>query len=312
MSKTRQALVQTVKKIPIFKGLSPTQIQNILDICSSVRCQPDEVIYSANSPSNEMHILIVGELSVVNDEGIRLARLYPVTTVGEMGLVTRHQRSASVVVSKPSQLLVLQRPSFDALLHRDSELQVRFYQNVIAVLAGKIVDDNIRVRDHLLEKVGHQRQLRAQRRRLEALMELLLERSELSAREADEILDERLVPKRMRVLIVDDEPAICRFVAEALAEYDVDEACDGTEAMKAVEENQPDLVITDIRMPYMDGTALATALRSSAPNLPIIALSGYVDADDVEKYSFDGFVKKPFQLDEFRTVVAETVSRNDL
>ena len=310
MAKGKYALVQTIKKIPIFTGLSPSQIQSILDICTSVKRDPNHTLYAANSDSDRMHILLSGELSVVNDEGIRLARLYPITTVGEMGLVTRHPRSASVETAKPSNLLVLQRPAFEALLRSERELQTKFYQNVIGILAGKIVGDNVRVRDHLLEKVGHQRDLRIERRRADTIMQLLVENSDLSEEEAKGLIDERMVPQRMRVLIVDDEPAVCVLVAQALAgNYDVDEALDGTEAMKAVETNPPDLVITDIRMPHMDGTALLKALRNIAPNLPVIALSGYVDPQDVEEYDFDGFIKKPFELDDFRIIVDQTTAK---
>ena len=270
MGKNKKAL-QTIKKIPIFAGVSPTQIQSILDICTSVRCESDETIYAANSPSDEMRILLSGELSVLNEEGIRLARLYPITTVGEMGLVTRQTRSASVEAAKASNMLVLKRSAFDELLRGDRDLQAKFYQNVIAILA---------------EKTG------------------------LSQEEIGGMVDERMIPDRMRVLIVDDEPAICEVVKEALTEYDVEEASDGTEALKTVESNPPDVVITDIRMPHMDGTALLKALRNIAPNLPIIAISGYVDPEEVEDYGFDGFIKKPFQLDDFRTIVDQTTVKN--
>ena len=308
MAKNKKAL-QTIKKIPIFAGLSPSQIQSILDICTSQRCEGDQTIYAANAPSDEMHILLSGELSVLNDEGIRLARLYPITTVGEMGLVTRHPRSASVETAKPSHLLVLQRAAFDSLLRGNRELQAKFFQNVIDILAGKIIGDNVRVRDHLLEKVEHQRQVRQERRRNDTMRQILLENSNLSEAEIQAQMDERMVPDRMRVLIVDDEPSICSVVREALTDYEVEEAGDGTEALKAVEGTPPDLVITDIRMPHMDGTTLFKALRSIAPNLPIIALSGYVDAEELAEFDFDGFIKKPFDLADVRTIVDRTTER---
>ncbi len=308
MAKDQQALAQTLKKVPIFGGLSPSQIQSILDICRSVSIEPHETLYTANSPSDSMHILVSGELSVVNDEGIRLARLYPITTVGEMGLVTRHTRSATVEGSKSSRLLLIQRVNFDVLLRTDSDLQAKFYQNVIGILSGKIVEDNVRVRDHLMEKVDHQRRLRLERRRLETVLQVLEEQSSMSSDEAMSLVDERMVPDCMRVLIVDDEPSVCEFVRAALTDYDTEEAGDGTEAMRVVETSPPDLVITDIRMPHMDGTALLKAIRNIAPNVPIIALSGFVDPEDVAEYGFDGFVKKPFKLDEFRSIVDQTVS----
>ena len=140
-------------------------------------------------------------------------------------------------------------------------------------------------------------------------MQIFLEHTAMSADEVMSLVDERMIPDRMRILIVDDEESVCGYVREALFDYDVDEACDGTEAVKAVESNPPDLVITDIRMPNMDGTALLKAIRNIAPNLPVLALSGYVDPEDVAEFDFDGFVKKPFQLDEFRTIVDQTVSK---
>ena len=311
MAKDQKALAQTLKKIPIFSGLSPSQIQSILDICTSAQHNPHEIIYKANAPSDRMHILVTGELSVTNDEGIRLARLYPITTVGEMGLVTRHARSASVEVAKPSRLLVIQKVNFDALLRHDGDLQTRFYQNVIGILSAKIVGDNVRVREHLMEKVEHQRQLKLERRRTDTMLQILLEQTNMSADEAKSLVDERMIPERMRVLIVDDESSVCQLVAAALDAYDIEEANDGTEAMKAVETNPPDLVITDIRMPNMDGTSLLKAIRNIAPNLPILALSGYVEAEEVAEFGFDGFVRKPFALDEFRTIVDRTVSTAD-
>jgi len=59
----------------------------------------------------------------------------------------------------------------------------------------------------------------------------------------------------------------------------------------------------------MDGTALLKAVRNIAPNMPVLALSGYVDPEDVAEFDFDGFVKKPFELAEFRTIVDQTVSK---
>lgn len=302
-----QTLAQTIRKIPIFTGLSPKQVQRVLNICRMREFDSMAVIYSANAPSDDMHILITGELSVVNSEGIRLARIYPVTTVGEMGLITRQARSASVEVSKPSTMMVLQRSPFETLLRTDPDLQIKIYRNIIDILASKISGDNVRVRDYLVEKVDHQRELRGVRRRLDTVQNLLLAETGMSEEEMQVRIEEELVPAQMRVLIVDDEPGICQFVREALPGYQVDEANDGIEALKAVESAPPDLIITDIRMKHMDGPALLKAVRSKLPNLPIIALSGYVEAKDLEAFDFDGFIRKPFDLSEFRSLVDEAV-----
>lgn len=306
---SRKALIQSLKKIPIFQGLSPSQVESLLQICTPIQAKLGQVIYAAKAISTEMHILVSGELSVVNDEGIRLARLYPVTTVGEMGLVSHRMRSASVEAAKASRLLTIKRPSFEALLAREHEMQVRIYRNIIDILASKIVGDNVRVREHLLEMVEHQRQLRVARRQAETLLRILVEETGMSEDDARGRVDARLLPQRMRVLVVDDEPAVCQLVRQALPQYDVDEAGDGVEALRAVQMQPPDLVITDIRMPHMDGTALLKSLRAVVPDLPIIAMSGYVGPEDVTDYDFDGFLCKPFQIEEFRSAVATAAAK---
>ena len=115
------------------------------------------------------------------------------------------------------------------------------------------------------------------------------------------------------ILVVDDESHIRQVLSLKLthAGWNVITAVDGEDALHQAIEHRPDLVITDIRMPNMDGTALLKALRNIAPNLPVLALSGYVDPGDIAEFDFDGFIKKPFKLDEFRTIVDHTVSKVD-
>ena len=112
-------------------------------------------------------------------------------------------------------------------------------------------------------------------------------------------------------MIVDDEPDITRLVANALSNYDVVEAGGGQEALRKVREQPPDLVITDIKMPEMDGYALLTALREGSPDLPVLAISGYVNDEDIRDYDFDGFIGKPVILDEFRRTVEEALAKDD-
>ena len=73
-------------------------------------------------------------------------------------------------------------------------------------------------------------------------------------------------------------------------------------------ETKPDLVITDIRMPDMDGYTLLMKLREFHPDLPVLALSGFVRDDDIKEYDFDGFVAKPMQAEEFKSTVAAALA----
>lgn len=76
-----------------------------------------------------------------------------------------------------------------------------------------------------------------------------------------------------------------------------------------VREEELALVITDIRMPNMDGFALLDNLRSQYPQLPVLAVSGYVDDDEVQARDFDGFIDKPISLAQLRDLVEQIVTQ---
>lgn len=98
------------------------------------------------------------------------------------------------------------------------------------------------------------------------------------------------------VLLVDDEPAIRMLFAASLRRdgYHVIEAGDGKEAVEAAKEaDRIDLVVTDIRMPKMDGVAMANALRAAQPSIRIVFVSGYpVDVEALGPNSC--MLSKPF------------------
>ena len=117
------------------------------------------------------------------------------------------------------------------------------------------------------------------------------------------------------VLLVEDEDAVRRFAVRALQRqgYEVLEAGSGIEALEVMDKSTraPDLVVSDIVMPEMDGPALLKELRRRNPGIKIIFMSGY--AEEALK-SLDGgeefvFLPKPFQLKELLAAVKETMAR---
>jgi two-component system KDP operon response regulator KdpE len=105
-----------------------------------------------------------------------------------------------------------------------------------------------------------------------------------------------------RILIVDDEPQIRRFLRPALvaAGYDVIEAENGADALKAVATAAPDAVILDLGLPDMDGKDVITSLRGWS-TIPIIILSAR--DREVEKIAAldlgaDDYIEKPFGIGE--------------
>ena len=86
----------------------------------------------------------------------------------------------------------------------------------------------------------------------------------------------RLEP--VRVLVVDDEPPMCELVSRILGEagYRVTTAHAGPAAIAAVaQDGTPDLLLTDFKMPQMDGDELVARLRQSTPDLKVLYLTGY-------------------------------------
>lgn len=107
----------------------------------------------------------------------------------------------------------------------------------------------------------------------------------------------------LRVLIVDDEPPIRRFLRTALAaqDYRVEEAGDGEAALDFIKRNPVDLMVLDLGLPGMDGLEVIKRVRDEGMAIPIIILSsrddeaGKVTALDL---GADDYVSKPFGVEE--------------
>jgi PAS domain S-box-containing protein len=118
-----------------------------------------------------------------------------------------------------------------------------------------------------------------------------------------------------RVLVVDDEAFILETAREALRDggYRVLTAAGGDEALRQVDEHDVDVVITDLRMPEMDGLDLIRTLRARHPNLPIIAASGMADGRSEEALQAGAhtFLAKPFSEEELRGALHEALRAGD-
>jgi two-component system, cell cycle sensor histidine kinase and response regulator CckA len=113
------------------------------------------------------------------------------------------------------------------------------------------------------------------------------------------------------ILLVEDEPAVRNLFAQALkrAGYSVHEARNGQEAMKLFDQHGEaiDMLVTDMRMPYMGGAELAHHLRGRRRNLKLLCISGYPGNLDAE-LAID-FLAKPFSRDDLLKKVREVLDR---
>jgi DNA-binding NarL/FixJ family response regulator len=119
-----------------------------------------------------------------------------------------------------------------------------------------------------------------------------------------------------QLLVVDDDPSLLLAVSETLrAEgYEVVTARRASEAMVRVAESLPDLIISDIRMPGMDGYALARNLRSAPRTrlVPIVFLTAKDDlADRITGFrtGVDAYITKPFESEELIAIVKNILER---
>ena len=119
-----------------------------------------------------------------------------------------------------------------------------------------------------------------------------------------------------RLLVVDDEPNLLRAVAACLKaeDYEVSTARSGHEALLQLAESIPDLIISDIRMPGMDGYKLARQLRGSPRTalVPIVFLTAKDEtADRIEGFraGIDAYLTKPFEPEELIAVVNAIIHR---
>ena len=123
---------------------------------------------------------------------------------------------------------------------------------------------------------------------------------------------ERPKGRRPRVLVADDEEGIRDLLRKTLqlAEYDVDVAEDGRAALERLRVKRYDLLITDLRMPGMDGLTLIRDVRRLRADLPVIIITGYsTEATAIEAIDLgvQGYLTKPFRVPRVLTAAAKAL-----
>jgi CheY-like chemotaxis protein len=108
------------------------------------------------------------------------------------------------------------------------------------------------------------------------------------------------------VLVVDDDGAVCEILSELLSQAGYGVRCvhDGEEAWAEVKRDPPDLILSDIRMPKLDGIDLASRLISGGYRTPVILMSAsHMDRVGVSA----AFIRKPFECDHLLAVIARAL-----
>ena len=120
-----------------------------------------------------------------------------------------------------------------------------------------------------------------------------------------------------RILVVDDEDSIRKTMRMTLEYegYEVTEAASGTEAIKAVENELPDLVFLDVKMPGMDGLEVLDRLKQNSPATQVVIISGHGNvqtAVQATKLGAFDFIEKPLETERVLLAVRNAVERKEL
>ena len=123
-------------------------------------------------------------------------------------------------------------------------------------------------------------------------------------------------PAKPKLLIVDDQSAVQGLLCMALRkDYQTIQAADGEEALALIDQHKPDLVITDVSMPNMDGVELIRSIKAKPETADtlIIVMSGFerpAVRAELQQLGIAAFVNKPFSVSEMCDVVAQVLKPN--
>ncbi|MGE0320808.1 MAG: sigma-54-dependent transcriptional regulator [Polyangiaceae bacterium] len=120
-----------------------------------------------------------------------------------------------------------------------------------------------------------------------------------------------------RILVVDDEANARTALAELLKEegYSVETAADGFKALSKFEEGHPDLVLTDLKMPGMDGVELLQKVRHADPDVEVVVMTAFGAVDTAVQAMRSGatdYLTKPLNMDELVLVLERALERRRL
>jgi DNA-binding NtrC family response regulator len=119
------------------------------------------------------------------------------------------------------------------------------------------------------------------------------------------------------ILVVDDEPKLCDLLASALSQNDIQvfTASNGLHALKVLEQEDIDLVISDWRMPGMDGPQLLAEIKVRFPQLPVIVMTAYSTVKNAVQSMRNGafdYIAKPFDIDELDITVSKALQFREI
>jgi CheY-like chemotaxis protein len=118
-----------------------------------------------------------------------------------------------------------------------------------------------------------------------------------------------------RVLVVDDDPSVRQISSLVFGTkgYEVRTAADGFEALVELRRSQPDVIVSDLRMPNMSDFELLSVVRRRFPHIPVVAISGEFNGESPAGLIADAFLTKgQYEPEELFRKIAELIERSPL
>ncbi len=118
---------------------------------------------------------------------------------------------------------------------------------------------------------------------------------------------------KKRILVADDDPTTREAVAEVLQEegYEVILAANGLEAIALVSAYQPDMVLTDLHMPGLDGLGVLTQVKHGSPTTPVIVFTANTTPEverEARRLGAEDFLNKPINFDDMLMRIAQALT----
>jgi DNA-binding NtrC family response regulator len=129
----------------------------------------------------------------------------------------------------------------------------------------------------------------------------------------DEIGAELMDQDQLKILVIDDDPKVPWILSEGLKEFEIVSARDGAEGISAAREQQPQLVLLDIKMPGMDGLEVLSKIKEQNSSQEVIMLSGHGDTQHIVESIRLGaaeFINKPFDVREVEIHIRKVLERS--
>ena len=119
------------------------------------------------------------------------------------------------------------------------------------------------------------------------------------------------------IIIVDDEQSYRQLLTLVFEDEgnSIRTAMNGRQALALIEEESPDIIISDVKMPDMDGIALLRAVRETQPDLGVVLMTAFASVETAReafKLGADDFIQKPFDVEELKLIVRKTLEKQAL